>query len=169
MQTKPQTYKDIPFASAELMPFDLVQLKYQGRWARMVVDKEGKFTITDLLGDLVSSGETDYRSHGIYVGEWMIGTDFAQQPGRAGKFFLFDCWQKNIQNLETTDFFQRYQALSDSLRWLPIWCQPVACYAAKDAKTLWLLPAAQDFPGIVWRRATESVADTVHYSKRTTS
>lgn len=169
MKIRPQNYKDIPFAKAELMPFDLVQLKYQGRWARMAVGPNGKFVVNDLLGDIVSTGETNFKAHGVYIGEWMIGTEFAQQPARNGKFFLFDCWQQGPRDLETSGFFNRYQALISGLRYLPIWCQPISVFAVKDAKTLWTSPAAQEFPGLIWRRATESVADTVHYSKRTTS
>lgn len=160
-----QDYYDIELS--QFQRFDIVQLKYDGWWCRLVISPDGNFTMYSRTGRELRRGQTTPQACGVYIGEWMFGTNWAQSPERKERLFLFDCWQRGDTNLEGLGYRTRYQYLVGAAQFLSPWMHIVPCVRASSTPQLWQDEVINGpFEGVVFRRFDETVADRVYRCKK---
>lgn len=163
-----QNYKDTTIQGARSCSCDLVQLKYDGWWTRIeIADGVAKFysRTSRLFKELL-------LPHGnlqcTLIGEHMQGTQWAQEPGRIGQTFLFDCWSWGDTPMETVPYRDRYRVLRLTPSYLPSTFSVVTCYRIEQADDLWNnYVETSQFEGLVFRRASDDLSATVYRQKRT--
>jgi ATP-dependent DNA ligase len=167
LQTTRQDYVDLPYAYVDKKQFDIVQLKYDGWWARVVV-KDGKWTLFSRTERMVTSGFCDPSINGVFIGEYMFGTQWSQAPEHAGKIYFFDCWELNGVNTFGFGYRDRV-SLFGTIKHLfaPHW-QVVASYPFAVYAQLWdRLVLRGPYEGLVFRNKTDTGFDKVFRTKKT--
>lgn len=98
------TYIDGTRADAIQRRCDIVQLKYDGHWCRMVSDgvEQTYFSDTDRV---FKTEEDKGLVPCVLIGEFMRGTQWAQHPERKGKFYVFDMWE--LRGVPLADVYKR--------------------------------------------------------------
>lgn len=157
--------------------FDILQLKYDGIWVRLVVDDIAhNFTKPQgsvFLGSWFSrTGELKHQRHvkllpGVYTGEYMFGSQWAQDPNRLGTTFLFDCVRTGDEIIATLPYFQRHGILKSRLQ------------SARDGKlvlvdnvdislatTCWERVLANKYEGLIFRRSQDDYCSSLGRLKR---
>jgi len=162
-----QTYKDTDISGARSQGCDLVQLKYDGWWTRIEIASGWIrfYSRTARMFKELPFGDPDLRC--TLIGEHMQGTQWAQEPGRIGRTFLFDCWHWADTNLADVPYRDRYRVLRLAPNILPSTFEVVTTYRISEAEVLWdNFVTRGDFEGLVFRRAHDDVGNSVYRQKR---
>lgn len=114
-----QDYKEVPDVEALFALMDgketkdfCFQLKYDGIWARVIVhddqyniySKTGQHKLTNRLPNrqLFPLGHT-------LIGEYMMGSQWSQDPERKGKLYVFDCVSYDEADVSQLPYNQRFK------------------------------------------------------------
>lgn len=136
----------------------LVQLKYDGIWARVEV-QQGHASIyskTDTYKNTIQINQIDFLQQPCtLVGEYMMGSQWSQHPDRAGQLFIFDCTYANGKDLTFLPYKDRYRVaraiVENELRSTRIVMAP--CYSASKLGPLWSsICESNSHEGIVFRK-----------------
>jgi hypothetical protein len=159
MKYERQTYKDLDIGEALEAGFDVTQLKYDGIWAAVHVEP----TCMDKNLAKYYSREGQYKGQkltslppGVYLGEYMYQSQWAQTPELRDKCFLFDIVDLEGEDLRELTYRERYRQLkivAKDLHWFPI----VENFPIAAAFDLWERNVAtRKFEGLVFRRASDT-------------
>lgn len=93
---------------------------------------------------------------GFYIGEFMYGSEWAQEEGRKGKLYLFDVIEIMSVSLQSEPYFARYARLEQQRNLLPPHWHIVSNYPTTSAAAIWdNLVATQKFEGLVFRNPAD--------------
>jgi len=167
LQTTRQDYVDLPHAYVDKKQFDIVQLKYDGWWARVVV-KNGEWTLYSRTERMVTSGVCDGSINGVFIGEYMFGTQWAQATEYAGRIYFFDCWELNGVNTFGFGYRDRVSLFGTIKHLFPEHWKVVDSYPGKLWQSLWdQYVGNANFEGLVFRNKTDTGFDKVFRTKKT--
>jgi ATP-dependent DNA ligase len=92
------------------------QIKQDGIWGRCVFDGKGNFFIYSKTGMLKYSSRYETElfmcEPTVLIGEFMYGSQRAQNPAVKGKFYVFDCVYSDGQDVSHSGYAQRYRLAS---------------------------------------------------------
>ena len=165
-----QTYKDTDINGAKSCGCDLVQLKYDGWWTRIEIAEGWMrfYSRTARMFKETQLANTELRC--TLIGEHMQGTQWAQEPGRIGRTFLFDCWSWGDTTLENVPYRDRYRVLRLAPNHLPDTFAVILSYKIEQAQELWKnyveSPSSNQFEGLVFRRTADNLSATVYRQKK---
>lgn len=143
-----QTAKDLD--ATEAKGYELMQFKYDGIWG--CYDGEHTISRNGLVKEILSVPK--FPSGTLVAGEFMFGSQWAQNPERIGKLFCFDLLALNGEDLRDKPYQLRYAALKDLLH---IISHPRLCVVHSYSttgnidRTLAALEKNRSFEGIVVR------------------
>jgi hypothetical protein len=163
-----QRYKDGTLKDAAQLGYDTVQLKYDGWWS--LITTEG-----DVLTHRSEAGREYYKvqlSQSVpsmtLVGEHMFGTQWANDPSRKERTYLFDIWSLNGLDLTTANYRDRVSLLRTVLSALPSTFEVVKSYPLASATELWATKVMTgEFEGLVYRKKEDPVPATIYREKYT--
>lgn len=161
MQLDRQDYKDATYEEARDAGYDVLQLKYDGWWARVEI-KAGKGDIYSRTSRLVTSITTNPDVDGTFIGEYMFGTQWSQDPSRQGKIFLFDVWRLGNTHLATYTYRDRYGILRANHALLGVPFELVLNYPILSYDNVWSTQVESgQYEGVVFRRRLAPVDDLI--------
>ena len=136
----------------EITNCDCVQLKYDGIWCLAHVHGD----LIDYYSRTANIKKTEENEHqiadGKYIGELMFGSEWAQDPARKNKFYLFDCIESCGRSLRSEPYTTRYTQLPHNKH--PMWVV-VENYPFHQAAELWQRKVRDGgFEGLVYRNST---------------
>lgn len=156
MKTSRQLYKDAKYDEALAAGCDVVQLKYDGWWARIEIE-HGKGQVFSETGRHLPRFDFTLVTAPLtltLVGELMYGTQWAKDPGREGKIFLFDCWRYEEKDTEAYSYRDRFALIKSLQPHLPLNFEKVQNYKIGDYTHLWKeLVETKKFEGVVFRNS----------------
>lgn len=140
---------------------DIVQPCYHGRNCKLTVNKDGAFSLTDRFDEEHRNGQMQPGTEGIYIGEFLMYTDFASAHSDIqGKFFIYDCWSRSGIDIRGHGYFDRYKTALRAMAVLSPWCKLVPSHSASEDKKAWeLYVGQQQFPGLVFKRVNSTAFD----------
>lgn len=161
-----QDYKDI---TLQQIPHDhnICQLKYDGIWCAAHA-RDHNITYISRNG-LIKRTDTNVPiSDGIYIGELMFGSEWAQDPTRKDKFFVFDCLESHGTNIRAQSYELRYSVLQHALfMFAPTDWVLVPNYAIDEAENIWLLLVDSGlYEGLVFRNSKDPWNTVIHRAKK---
>ena len=161
MRTDRQDYKDATFEEARDAGYDVLQLKYDGWWARVEI-AAGRGEVYSRTARLVTTITTNPNVVGTFIGEYMFGTQWSQDPSRQGKIFLFDVWKTGNTYLNTYTYRDRYGVLRANLPLLGSPFELVANYPILSYSEIWTNKVETgEYEGVVFRRRLAPVDDLI--------
>lgn len=166
--TDRQSYKDCDIIAARSFGCDLVQLKYDGWWDRIVIENGWvrHFSRTARMFKEHQLADTTVKC--VLIGEHMQGTQWSQQPGRLGRTYLFDAWSWNDTDLTDMPYRDRYRIARLAPSFLPSTYEAIQCYKIDEAPVLWNQHVeTNQFEGLVFRRSPDPVSASVYRHKKT--
>lgn len=167
MRTTRQNYIDSNLQAAREAGCDTLQLKYDGWWARCVIEKGvgSIFTRTNReLPNFAFSTSPDISC--VIIGELMHGTNWAQDPKIAGKVFAFDMWSYSMVEMDNMPYRDRYAMLRSVLRRLPPSFIRVENFLIHDHESVWRNFVVEgDYEGVVFRHS-KGLLDTPIYRQK---
>lgn len=132
---------------------DLFQIKYDGHWCQCVssAGHQQYFSDTNRCYHATHCPEIP---DGIFIGEFMRGTQWSKHPSREGHFYIFDIWELAGKPLVSEPYRKRYailksiiDSLSEGYHWHRVANYPLA---ARDS--IWkALVVEQNYEGLVYR------------------
>jgi hypothetical protein len=163
-----QDYYDVSPDQATRIGCDVVQLKYDGWWCRLAVDILGNWNMYSRTGRRLKNGTTHPSACGLYIGEYMFGTQWAQDPARKEKLFLFDCWQRGDTEITDFPYRDRFALLKIAKQSLPDWCVLVDNYPISETNKLWETYVEKgNFEGLIFRTSRDSAIQKIYRHKKT--
>jgi ATP-dependent DNA ligase len=146
---------------------DIVQLKYDGWWCKAHV-ANGEITYFSETGRifLVTTEATAVPS-GVYIGEFMRGTQWAKRPERHGRFFVHDIWERNGFPADGP-YGSRYRTLRQLSMSFPATWHVVQNYRIAERDAVWrhFVEGPEAFEGLVYRRSDGLFDATIVRDKR---
>lgn len=151
-----QNYVDIDISSVDPFLHPICQLKYDGIWCCCDVDEARNARYYSRNGQLkLTENLSQYGVEpGAYIGELMFGSEWAQDPSRKGKFFVFDQVEHRSVCWKASNYLARYSALTRHLLTFPIphWSL-VQIFNTTDSLDIWkALVEKELFEGLVFRK-----------------
>lgn len=153
--------------SARERGYDIVQLKYDGWWTRIVFTKEEVqfYSQTNRLYATMSPNTELVGT--VLISEAMRGTQWSEHPDRKGKFFLHDIWQYQNASCQDMKYIDRYKLLRRVEPKLLDNFRVVACYPISEAEAVWQrFVMNEGYEGVVFRRTISPVDDVLMRYKR---
>lgn len=169
MNFKRQKYKDIDYQDLDTIPFNLVQLKYDGQWCRLEVDDKGKAVGYSRTGIAREFPNLSVLADSIIVGEFLFGTQWSLRRGRSGKFVVFDCVKVNGNLIDTMAYVTRIALLQQTLAngKAPFWLKQAITRGPEQLDELWNSKVlGGDFEGIVLRNVEDPWGIPLYRCKR---
>ncbi len=155
-------YKDGTHADALAEGYDTIQLKYDGNFCYCRSDDNVQDYFSDTNRHFAQGIEP--CPDGIYVGEYMRGTQWSEHF--KGAFFVFDMLPPN----ESASFIDRYRRLQN-LRvnpGFPVHWVLVRNYRIADRDYLWQHNVIEHgYEGLVYRRSRDPLGSPLIREKRT--
>jgi len=161
-----QDYRDITLTQIP-HDHDICQLKYDGIWCAAHVQMR-TVNYVSRNGLIKRTDHNVVIPDGVYIGELMFGSEWAQDPTRKDKFFLFDCLEFNKTNLKDQPYQLRYTMLQHALNMSlhPHWSL-VANYSTSEADNIWTLVVDPGhYEGMVFRNSHHSWNTTILRAKK---
>lgn len=172
MKTDRQTYVDGSIQIALNRGFDTLQLKFDGWWCRLVVEN-GTFSMYSRASDkypdgrLLKTGSAAPGFSGVFIGEYMFGTNWAQDPTRREKLFLFDAWKVGPVDLGLASYRDRFGALKAQQNYFPDWMSVVQVWHIGEFERIWREEVETfRFEGVVFRKRVDDVGGFIIRQKR---
>lgn len=166
-RTDRQKYKDSNLDEALALGYDVIQCKYDGWWARIVCEG-GKANVYTRTQRLVLTLPIDPTINCTLIGEYLFGTQWAQNPNLLGQIHLFDCWADRGSDLSLETYRNRF-AITAALRaQLPDQVfKIVENFHIATYPDIWkTFVESGRFEGVVFRKRTSIVDDTILRCKR---
>jgi ATP-dependent DNA ligase len=135
----------------------LVQLKYDGIWARVVV-RGSVVYIYSKTGNLKASFPIAPHLDGllreaVLIGEYMYGSQWSQQGDRAGRLYIFDCLVVDEQDISSKPYEERYKKVISLCSEYGQPFNPVPCYALFNLGKVWEeINRRESHEGVIIRR-----------------
>lgn len=151
-----QNYHDIPISEVNPTTHDICQLKYDGIWCAAHASMR-TVTYYSRNGLVKRTDTCAIVPDGIYIGELMFGSEWAQDPLHKDKFYIFDCLEFNKTNISNQAYRLRYTTLQHSLNLSlhPDWFL-VPNYPISEANNIWTLVVDPGFfEGMVFRNSND--------------
>lgn len=149
-----------------------VQLKYDGIWARIVVENN-EVKVYSKTHNLKHSFPVDKslsfatRQPIVLVGEFMFGSQWAQRVDRAGKLFCFDCLVSSGEDISGLPYKDRYRQMVSHVIELGDPFNLLPCYALTKWGGLWMeLTSKESFEGLIFRKWSQPYNSTLWKLKR---
>lgn len=177
MTYKKQTYRDIEVPEDQFHDpaylashkFDILQLKYDGHWQRIVFGDTG-FGVGYTTSDREETSVESPAFAGCTVlGEHLFGTNWAKQGGREGRIVLFDLVYLDGRDLSGLPYARRWDLLNARVlaakhpRLFIAMTKPI-----DQLPFVWrqfvLGPAS--FEGVVFRRWDQTFSQDLHRAKK---
>lgn len=168
MKELKQTYKDSTYQEALAFGCDMLQLKYDGWWARNELRAGVGAVFTDTNRELTKFA---FRTPANpvtadLIGELMHGTNWAQKEELKGKQFIYDIWHLNGDDLENFPYRERYALLKTVLPFLPATFIRVPNFPINRFEDIWKLFVVEGgYEGVVFRKSLATVGQTVFRMK----
>lgn len=158
-----QTYVDEVISAIDTSQHPLVQLKYDGIWCHAYVQPNTVDYISR-NGQIKYSEPNPGISPGSYIGEYMFGSEWAQQENLKGRLFLFDYLGTTPRELINQPYHFRISTLQ-SLPLLPTW-SIIETFDSREKDNIWtLLVDTGHFEGLVFRSPNQLWHTTLVRSK----
>lgn len=136
----------------------LLQLKYDGIWAKVVID-ENCGRVFSKTGQLKATIPIDPTLPGfptsttVLLGEYMYGSQWSQHPSRKGLLYIFDCPFLDGIDISGQPYETRYRKALSCCSTLGKPFQPVPCYSILNLGGIWLeIEKRQSHEGVILRR-----------------
>lgn len=144
-------YENLSAVMVEQPPYDIIQLKYDGIWCKLVVENEqGKWY--SRTGELKKEASCLLRD-GIYLGEFMYGSHWSTHPSRNGKTYLFDLIWDGSRDVRQLEYSRRYSFLVGRCPINPqAQIQTISSVHVSLAERFWERVLATRSEGLVFRR-----------------
>lgn len=135
----------------------LLQLKYDGIWAKIDFCDDGRYRIYSKTGQLkdqqvISQGQIVPRIVTL-VGEYMYGSQWSDHPDRKGKIYIFDCVRYEEDDCTFLPYNRRYLNAQAFINWLqdPRFVM-VPCYSHSKVGDLWHeVEQKESYEGLILR------------------
>lgn len=163
-----QTYKDATLQDALTKGCDMLQLKYDGWWARSEIRAGIGAVFSDTNRELEKFA---FRTPANpltadLISELMHGTNWAQKEELKGKQFVYDIWHLNGQDLESLSYRDRYGLLKTVMPFLPPGFIRVPNFPIDQFKNIWQIFVVDGgYEGVVFRKASGTVGETLYRMK----
>jgi ATP-dependent DNA ligase len=126
------------------LPSDwLIQLKYDGIWAQVVIE-HGKYYVYSKTGQqkkvafLTQQGlALAPELQTILIGEYMFGSQWSTHPERAGKLYVFDCLVCEGRDISSLPYKDRYRAAVSATLQLGQPFNILPCYSISKLGEFW--------------------------------
>lgn len=142
-------YRDSTYAEAVAAGYDLFQLKYDGHWCACIALKNTQAYLSDTYRQFADGKLT--CPDGIYIGEYMRGTQWSLDPSRKGRFFVFDLTFEG----DARPYADRYRLLRTRVATLPTHWQIVQNYRMQSRDSVWTESVEKNgFEGLVYHKST---------------
>lgn len=157
--TTRQKYKDLDKPQdAVKLGMDIVQLKYDGRWACIQQDGRG-ITATSRTGKPLNMAHIESRQSTSFtmIAEYVFGTQWAIRTGLSGQVFVFDCVHINGANISGWPYRDRISFARDVVAGMgDNRVHVVQNYPIHTTMELWDEKVAKgEFEGLVFRKSTD--------------
>lgn len=166
-------FKSVEEALSHSPPFDIVQLKYDGIWCRLEVNKNPAGDFDNVAVWYSRTGEEKHRAGGIklpigtYFGEFMFGSHWSQHPDRNGKTYLFDIIRDGDRDISGLEYARRHSIIVSRCptdKQAPI--QAVANVHISLAASFWNRVLVTRSEGLVFRHSNAGYDDILGRLKR---
>lgn len=166
-----QPYKDIPdIDDASRLTYDAWQIKYDGIWGRFEF-KNNCYWIYSRDNKLKEHGRVEqevmFPTEFTLIGEFLISSQWAQDPKWKGKLFAFDCIKFESFDLRKKSYLDRYhkaKEIVESLAWDKI--HITKNFRRCDLEGFWSkIRDDHSYEGVVFRKFSDDYSDTVHRLK----
>lgn len=163
-----QEYIDVANpAEAIKLGYELVQIKYDGIWARVTVRHEiaSVYSRNDQLKATFATTLPDC----VLIGEFMYGSEWAKKDGREGQIYVFDVESIDYERYEDKNYLERYQALvSLSLHFSGTPFRLVGTSRIEHAHNAWcrIESGENDYEGLVYRKTSDLPTAKLARSKK---
>lgn len=155
------------------LPTDWVfQLKFDGIWAKIVLDSKGTASVYSKTGQLKTAFRYDThllsfkRGETVLIAEYMYGSQWAKKEGREGLLYVFDCLVFDGQDISTFEYSRRKQFADSVATELGGRFKTIASYATSKLGQVWLqLEKERSYEGIVLRRLSSTWFTTLYKLK----
>lgn len=134
----------------------LVQLKYDGIWALVIIEK-CEVSVYSKTGQLKHRFKTDDRLFDnrriVLVAEYMFGSQWSQHASRKGAIYVFDCLEDDGAKLDHLPYKDRWRKALSICAELGEPFRPVASYSIDKLGPLWLrLEKENTHEGLIIRK-----------------
>lgn len=153
-----QDYLDLEIEEACRMQYDIFSPKYDGIWARVEI-ADSLAQAFSRTGQLKETFGVECQNTGGFepiitlVGEFMYGTQWSQQENRAGKFYVFDLLEMDLEGYWNLPYSRRYRTLMNLVPLLGPRFELAPVYKAEHLGAWWLKNEQEKkFEGVVCRK-----------------
>ncbi len=151
-----ESIEEIPPLTVEAPADWLVQLKYDGIWALITIER-GTASIYSKTGQLKHQFRVAEhlisRDPIVLVGEFMFGSQWSQHASRKGAVFIFDCLQADGGDLSHLPYKERLRKATGIVCELGEPFRLIPCYSIDKMFPLWVkLERENTHEGLVIRR-----------------
>lgn len=145
-----QKYLDIDETDETL--WDLIQPKYDGIWARLQ-KQQGNALIYSRTSQVKTVLDLPKLQNGtVLLGEYMYGSQWAQDETRIGRIFVFDCVAYRFEDIRSKPYSERLKYARQIVEETGYPLQLVKSYPFSYYGKVWeKLTATHDFEGLVFR------------------
>ena len=158
MITERQDYvelESVEEAYARLDEWNIWQIKYDGIWARVVID-DGQVTIFSRTGQqkdqfMLPQRELFYAGRTELIAEYMFGSQWAQKEGRKGKIYVFDCTMLDGANFSELPYKERYRQVMAIVEMLKGPFELVKSLGKPHLGGFWLT-SKEEYEGVILRK-----------------
>ena len=120
----------------EWLNFDVVELKYDGIWGRLEIEK-GNLQIFSRNDKLKFECSVSYDGRLTLLGEFMYGSNWAETMGLKGQFFAFDLLREGSKDLKAKPLSHRKERIKKVIIDLPEWINATPYYSVNEWKEIW--------------------------------
>ena len=146
--------------------YDIVQLKMDGIWGRMVI-RDGTMEVYSRTGKLKDEGLIDNPNIDcVLLGEYMKGSHWGHKMDVDGYFYAFDCIEIHGQDLTSYPLADRISIASKEVSQLPWWVVMLETFDVSEYKSLWK-KYVEDlaYEGLVFKNSSSAYADKNAWSR----
>lgn len=145
-------YKDGTLQDALSNGYDIIQLKYDGHFCYCISSNGVQDYFSD-TGRLFATG-SDGAPNGIFVGEFMRGTQWSKHPDRHGRFYIHDMLERDGTVLRDS-YVLRYRLFRSLADRLPPHWKAVQNYRIQTREAVWQeFVVGQSFEGLVYHKSS---------------
>ena len=153
----------IPYKDVETI-YSCVDLKMDGIWGVFICDKDGNWKIESRTGKIKKEGHTEREGcrGTTIIGEYMLGSHWANERGWDGRFYAYDLLQHpHYENCENDDFIDRRARLNGMFRKdTPHFMHQTMQAHVNDWKYVWdEYVEKRGYEGLVFKKYNESFKD----------
>lgn len=165
MITTSQKYVDSDYKLATAAGCDLLQPKYDGWWTRLELFA-GICLVYSATERLLDTWPCDPSLSMTLIGEYMYGTQWAQDPTRKGLVYLFDCWALDGASLSGCEYRARYSVLTAYQKYFPKNFRHVDNFRIDTYENIWQACVENgDFEGVIFRKSKDLIDCTIYRQK----